>query len=77
MKVASNLLKLMPISKVLNDKALENTVIRIQERSILFDRLRTAMRIAQPNASEGLNDEGDTNIKTIKASVTHNVRMKH
>jgi hypothetical protein len=70
MKVSSNLLKLMPISKVLNDKALENTVTRIQERSILFDRLRTAMRIAQPNASEGLNDEGDTDIKTIQASVT-------
>ena len=70
MKVCSKLLKLMPISKVLNDKALENTVTRIQERSIIFDRLRTAMRIAQPSATEGLNDEGDTDIKTIKASVT-------
>lgn len=70
MKVCSSLLKLKPISKVLNDKALENTVTRIQERSIIFDRLRTAMRIAQPSATEGLNDEGDTDIKTIKASVT-------
>ena len=77
MKGSSRLLKLMPISKVLNDKALEKTVTRIQERNIIFDRLRTAMRIAQPNASEGLNDEGDADIKTIKANVTHNVRMKH
>ncbi len=68
MKVSSNLL---------NDKALENTVTRIQERNILFNRLRTAMRIAQPSASEGLNDEGDTDIKTIQANVTHNVKMKH
>jgi len=40
------LLKLMPISKVLNDEALGSTVVRIQQRSIIFENLRDAMRIA-------------------------------
>jgi hypothetical protein len=70
MKTSSALLKLTPLSKVLNDKALENTVARILEKNIIFDRLRKAMRIAQPNASDGLNNEGETDMKTIKASVT-------
>lgn len=63
-------LQLMPVGKVLNDKALEKTVARLLEKDIVFDRLRAAMRIAQPNASGGLNDEGDSDMKTIKASVT-------
>lgn len=68
-KTCSEQLQLKPISKVLNDKALENTVVRIQEKNSVFNRLRIAMRIAQPNASNGLNDEGDTDMRTIKASV--------
>jgi len=70
MKTSSELLKLTPLSKVLNDKALESTITRILEKNITFERLRKAMRIAQPNASDGLNNEGDTDMKTIKASVT-------
>jgi hypothetical protein len=70
MKTSSELLKLMPLSKVLNDKALENTVTRILEKNLIFNRLRSAMRIAQPNASDGLNNEGEADMKTIKASVT-------
>ena len=70
MKASSKLLKLVPISKVLNDKVLKNTMARILEKNIIFDRLRLAMRIAQPEASDGLNNEGDTDLKTIKASVT-------
>lgn len=70
MKASSKRLQLMPISKVLNDKALESTVVRLLERDIVFNRLRIAMRIAQPNSPNGLNDEGDTDIKNIKASVT-------
>jgi len=70
MKTSSLLLKLMPISKVLNDEALGSTVVRIQQRSIIFENLRDAMRIASPNTSDGLNNEGDTDMKTIKAAVT-------
>ncbi len=70
MATSSEKLQLMPISKVLNDKALENMVVRIQQNNTVFNRLRTAMRIAQPDASDGLNNNGDTDINTIKASIT-------
>ncbi len=36
----------------------------------MFDRLREAMRIAQPDSHQGLNDAGDADISTIKARVT-------
>ena len=70
MATSSKKLQLMPISKVLNDKALENTVARIQQSNTVFNRLRAAMRIAQPDASDGLNNNGDNDMNTIKASVT-------
>lgn len=70
MKTSSEKLPLMPIKKVLNDKALENTVVRILENNTVFNHLRAAMRIAQPDASDGLNNNGDTDMNTIKASVT-------
>ena len=70
MATSSEKLQLMPISKVLNDKALANTVVRIQENNTVFNRLRSAMRIAQPDASDGLNNDGDTDMNTIKANVT-------
>lgn len=69
-KASTKSLQLMPIFRVLNDKALENTVVRLRKKDTVFARLRAAMRIAQPNAPDGLNDEGDTDMKTIKASVT-------
>lgn len=71
-KVAADaaLLPLAPISKTLADKALASTVLRMQEKVVIFDQLRAAMRIAQPDSQAGLNDEGDANIKTIQARVT-------
>jgi hypothetical protein len=69
-KSSSSLLKLQPVSKVLNDIALKSTVARIQQRNCVFEDLRNAMRIALPSSSNGLNNEGDTDITTIKAGVT-------
>ena len=64
------LLSLMALNKVLTDPALASTVLRMQEKTRIFDRLRKAMRIAQPDSRKGLNDEGDSNITTIKQRVT-------
>ena len=71
-KMAANacLLPLASISKTLADKALASTVLRMQKEVKIFDQLRAAMRIAQPNSHRGLNDEGDADITTIKARVT-------
>ena len=75
-KMANNatLLPLAPISKVLTDQALAGTVLRMQDKVGMFDQLREAMRIAQPDSGNGLNDEGDPDITTIKARVT---RFRH
>ena len=70
MAADASLLLLAPISKTLADKALAGTVLRMQEKVRIFDRLREAMRIAQPDSQAGLNDEGDADIKTIQARVT-------
>ena len=66
----ASLLPLVTISRTLADKALGNTVLRMQEKVRIFDQLREAMRIAQPDSHTGLNDQGDPDITTIKARVT-------
>jgi len=63
------LLRLSPISKTLADRALASTVLRMQEKLRIFDQLRAAMRIAQPDSQAGLNDEGDADIETIRSRV--------
>lgn len=70
MSQSASLLPLMPISKTLTDQALDSTVLRMQEKVRLFDQLREAMRIAQPDSNNGLNDEGDSDIATIKERVS-------
>jgi hypothetical protein len=70
MAAEASLLPLAPVSKTLIDKALANTVLRMQEKVRIFDQLRAAMRIAQSNSQSGLNDEGNADITTIKARVT-------
>ena len=70
MAAGGSLLPLIPISKTLADKALSNTVLRMLDKTSIFDRLREAMRIAQPHSQAGLNDDGDAEITTIKARVT-------
>jgi hypothetical protein len=73
------LLPLAPISKMLTDQALAGNVLRMQDKVGIFDQLREAMRIAQPNNGNGLNDEGDPDITTIKERVTlfrHSEKIK-
>ena len=65
----TSLLPLAPIGKVLTDQALSSTVCRMQEKVGIFDQLREAMRIAQPDSQAGLNDEGDVDIETIRLRV--------
>jgi hypothetical protein len=58
------------LKPILKDKALWKAVEAIEEKIILFDKLRAAMRIALPSGRHGLNDEGEkTNIRTIEKRV--------
>jgi hypothetical protein len=70
----ASLLPLMSIRKTLIDEALSSTVSRMLDAVRVFDQLRAVMRIAQPDSREGLNDEGDTDMATIKARLT---RFRH
>jgi hypothetical protein len=58
------------MSRTLRDQALQKLVKRIQEKIVVFDELRDAMRIACPDKTQGLNDKGDDDIKTIEKQVS-------
>ncbi len=64
-----SVLPLSALHRVLSDAALHNLVRRIEQKITLFDRLREAMRIARPDCGQGLNDDGDGEIKTIESRV--------
>ncbi len=56
--------------RALTDKSLQKLVQKIQEKIVVFDELRNAMRIACPDKTQGLNDNGDDDIKTIEKRVS-------
>jgi len=55
---------------VVEDKKLNDLATSISRKTAVFDTLRTAMRIALPCSKDGINDNGDTDIKSIKVKVT-------
>lgn len=58
------------MSRTLTDSALKKLVQRIQEKIVIFDELRDTMRIACSDNPQGLNDQGDDDIKTIESRVS-------
>lgn len=58
------------LQKIIKDKVLGKAVEKLDKRILIFERLRKAMRIANPSGRRGLNDEGnETNIKSIEYRV--------
>ncbi len=54
----------------MQDTILRTTALEMQEKASVFDKLRDAMRIADPEQNHGINDDGgDIDIKTIEAEV--------
>ena len=70
-RVARTIYKLSRDLRIISsDKYLRDTIIAIEERIIVFDELRDAMRIAPKTGRDGLNCDGaDTNIQTIEKTV--------
>lgn len=59
------------LKSVLDDQDLQAIVAAIHQKREVFDQLRKAMRIAQPDGKEGLNDDGeDIHMLTIEKNVT-------
>jgi len=65
-----SILPIVSLQRAVSDRALLTTAERVQQKINIFNKLRGAMRIACPNKKNGLNDEGDTDMKTIKNKVT-------
>jgi hypothetical protein len=59
------------LGRAVSDNNLKTIVSRMEEKAQIFDQLRDAMRIADPDGKKGLNDDGENaDIKTIKEAVT-------
>ena len=57
--------------QVVEDKRLNDLASSLERKGQVFDKLRTAMRIALPEGKNGLNDNGDdSDMKSIKEKVT-------
>ncbi len=58
------------LKKIMKDRTLWKTVEAIEEKIVVFEKLRGAMRIAPKSGGNGLNDEGKKgNIRTIEKRV--------
>jgi len=68
-KSESIALPIRSIYNVLNDPALEHNWHSIKGKIIVFDQLRSAMRIAQVDGKDGLRSEGDYDVKKIELAV--------
>ena len=59
------------ISSVIHDSTLKVALPKLQEKIEIFDQLRSALRIAAPENTHSLNDDGETvDVKTIESNVT-------
>ncbi|MCJ7775789.1 MAG: transposase, partial [Desulfobulbaceae bacterium] len=57
--------------KAVEDKRLNDLAASLERKAEVFDKLRTAMRIALPEGKNGINDNGDdTDMKSIEGKVT-------
>lgn len=59
------------LTKVVEDKRLNDLAKNLEVKAEVFDKLRSAMRIALPEGKDGINDNGDsTDMKSIEEKVT-------
>ena len=57
--------------KAVEDKRLNDLAASLERKAEVFDKLRTAMRIALPEGKNGINDNGDdADMKSIEEKVT-------
>jgi len=76
--LAMNIKALAPLARLydflaetLRNKHIHKAVKALEERVVVFDTLRDAMRIALPETEAGLNDEGeDIDMQTIEQGLT-------
>ncbi|MFH1028687.1 MAG: transposase [Pseudomonadota bacterium] len=58
------------LKSIIEDRALSETVRRLEDKAAVFDRLRRALDIAMPDGENGLNDDGGAaELKTVARRV--------
>ncbi|RLC29278.1 MAG: transposase [Deltaproteobacteria bacterium] len=58
------------LDRAVTDKQLNDLAVTLEQKAKVFDKLRSAMRIALPESKNGINDNGeDTDMKNIKEKV--------
>lgn len=59
-----------PLTKIMEDPQLKIAAARMEERKMVFEKLRQALSIALPEHSNGLNDDGlDPDMKSIEEAI--------
>ena len=59
------------VAKIVEDKRLNDLAKNLKSKAGVFDKLRSAMRIALPEGKNGINDNGDdVDMKSIEEKVT-------
>jgi hypothetical protein len=59
------------LTEAVNDKRLNDLAASLERKAKVFDKLRSAMRIALPDGKDGINDNGENaDIKSIEEKVT-------
>jgi hypothetical protein len=60
-----------PLTRIVEDPQLTRAAARMEKKVEVFEKLRQAMSIAQPQGKNGLNDDGqETDLKSIEQKVT-------
>jgi hypothetical protein len=57
------------IGEIVSDRELNNAVRMMEEKAGIFDKLRNAMQIADPEGGDGLNDNGKVRVSAIENNV--------
>ena len=58
------------LNKAVNDKRVNDLAASLERKAKVFDKLRSAMRIALPDGNDGINDNGEnTDMKSIEEKV--------
>ena len=59
-----------PLTRIVEDQQLTKAAAQMQKKVEIFEKLREALSIAQPQGKKGLNDDGqDADIKSIEKKV--------
>ena len=58
------------LKRIMEDRDLQKVASNLKKNELIFEELRKALRISMPEGRDGLNDEGDGDIRSISLKVS-------